>query len=628
METGSAARLQQAVALHRQGRIAQAAALYREILQGDPGHFDARHLLGVACLQGGDPAAAELIGQAVRLHPGSADAHTNLGNALRELARHGEALACYDRALALRPDSAEAHYNRALTLQQLMRLDDALAGYDRALALRPGYIEALYNKGVVLQDSRRYEDAVQTFARLLEIAPDCRYAAGKLHYLRLLCCAWATYNADTARLIAAVAAGQRVCDPFSFTALPGTPAAQLVCAQTYTADRFPPAPAPLWSGEIYRHERIRVAYLSADFHEHATTHLMAGLFEHHDHQRFEITAVSFGPDREDAMRRRVAAACDRFLDVRDRRDAEVAGMLRALEIDIAVDLKGHTQGNRAGILAHRPAPVQINYLGMPATMGAGYIDYLIADPRLIPPQEFPHYAEQILYLPDSYQATDDTRAIAAHTPSRAELSLPEDGFVFCCFNNSYKIAPDLFALWMRLLDAVTGSVLWLLDDNPAATRNLRAEAQRLGIAPERLVFAPRIDAAAHLARHRRADLFLDTLPYNAHTTASDALWSGLPVLTCAGNTFAGRVAASLLPAVGLPELITRDHVSYAALALALARDPGRLAALRARLARNRDCHPLFATDRFRRHLEAAYVTLRERQRRGEPPAAFSVVPEP
>lgn len=400
-----------------------------------------------------------------------------------------------------------------------------------------------------------------------------------------------------------------------------------MCAQTYTADRFPPTPAPLWAGEIYRHERIRVAYLSADFHEHATTHLMAGLFEHHDRERFEITAVSFGPDRQDAMRQRVAAACDRFLDVRGRRDAEVAGMLRALEIDIAVDLKGHTQGNRAGILAHRPAPVQINYLGMPATMGAGYIDYLIADPRVIPPAEFPHYAEQILYLPDSYQATDDTRAIAAHTPSRAELALPEDGFVFCCFNNSYKITPDLFALWMRLLGAIPGSVLWLLDDNPAATRNLCAAAQRHGIAPERLVFAPRIDAAAHLARHRRADLFLDTLPYNAHTTASDALWSGLPVLTCAGRTFAGRVAASLLHAVGLPELITRDHAGYAALALALARDPGRLAALRTRLAQQRTSSPLFGTDRFRRHLEAAYVTLRERQRRGEPPAAFSVVPE-
>ncbi|TAL04123.1 MAG: hypothetical protein EPO03_10490, partial [Porticoccaceae bacterium] len=279
------------------------------------------------------------------------------------------------------------------------------------------------------------------------------------------------------------------------------------------------------------------------------------------------------------------------------------------------------------ILARRPAPVQINYLGMPATMGARYIDYIIADPRVIPPGDHPHYSERILYLPDSYLVTDDRRQIDAHTPARADLNLPEDGFVFCCFNNNYKITPELFTIWMRLLHQVSGSVLWLLEDNPVATRNLRTEAQLRGIAPERLVFAPRVPAGAHLARHRRADLFLDTLPYNAHTTASDALWTGLPVLTCAGETFAGRVAASLLDAVGLPELITHDLDRYAALALALARHPERLREIRTRLARNRGTCPLFATDRFRRHLESAYVTLWERLRRGEMPATFSVMRE-
>ncbi len=627
MAAGIADTLRQAVDLHQQGQIARAMALYRQILQGHPSHFDALHLLGVACLQNGNPEAAlALIGQAIRVNPRSADALTNLGNALRELGRHTQALTCYDRALGIRPDSAETRYNRALTLQELQRHDDALAEYDRALALRPGYIEARYNRGVVLQDSRRYEDAALAFAQLLELAPACPYAAGKLGYLRLLCCDWTSCHAQLAQLSGDVRAGRRVCDPFSFAAMSNSAAAQLVCARTYAADRYPPAAPPLWSGERYDHDKIRVAYLSADFHEHATTHLMAGLFEHHAADRFEITAISFGPDRQDGMRQRLIKAFGRFIDVRGKSDREVALLLREMEIDIAVDLKGYTQGSRPGILAQRPAPVQINYLGMPATMGTSCMDYIIADAWVIPPDHHLHYAEQILYLPDSYQATDDSRNIDAHTPSRADLSLPEEGFVFCCFNNNYKITPDLFTLWMRLLHQVSGSVLWLLEDNPVATRNLRAEARLRGIAPERLVFAPRVTAGAHLARHRRADLCLDTLPYNAHTTASDALWAGLPVLTCAGETFAGRVAASLLSAAGLPELITQDLDHYAALALELARNPARLREIRARLAHNRGTCPLFATDRFRRHLESAYVILWERCRRQETPAAFSVLP--
>jgi predicted O-linked N-acetylglucosamine transferase (SPINDLY family) len=328
------------------------------------------------------------------------------------------------------------------------------------------------------------------------------------------------------------------------------------------------------------------------------------------------------------MRRRVAAACDRFLDVRDERDAEVAAMLRALQIDIAVDLKGHTQGNRAGILAHRPAPVQITYLGMPATMGADYIDYLIAEPRVIPPAEFPHYAERILYLPDSYQATDDTRAIAAHTPSRAELALPEDGFVFCCFNNSYKITPAIFDIWTRLLAKVDGSVLWLFEAHPEVRSNLSREAQRRGIDAARLVFAPRLRSADHLARQKRADLFLDTLPYNAHTTASEALWVGLPVLTCLGSSFAGRFAASLLHAVGLPELVATSLADYEATALRLATQRDELAALKERLAANRAGAALFDAPRFACHIEGAYRRMWAIHAAGEKPQAFGVPPMP
>jgi predicted O-linked N-acetylglucosamine transferase (SPINDLY family) len=367
-----------------------------------------------------------------------------------------------------------------------------------------------------------------------------------------------------------------------------------------------------------------VAYLSADYHSHATAYLAAGLFEAHDQSRFEAIAISFGPDDSSEMRQRLTRAFDRFIDVRDKSDHAVAALLREMEIDIAVDLKGFTQDARPGILAHRPAPVRVNYLGHPGTMGARYIDYLIADRRIVPEGHERHYAEKIVCLPDSYQANDRKRRIAERMPARVDEGLPDTGFVFCSFNGSFKITPEVFDIWVRLLKAADGSVLWLLDDNAAAVRNLKREAEARGVSAQRLVFAPRRPLDEHLARHRLADLFLDTLPCNAHTTASDALWAGLPLLTCAGNTFAGRVAASLLFAVGLPELITDSLPSYEALAMNLARDPAALAALKAKLVAQRNTAPLFDTERFARHLESAYVTMWERAQRRMPAESFSV----
>jgi predicted O-linked N-acetylglucosamine transferase (SPINDLY family) len=352
--------------------------------------------------------------------------------------------------------------------------------------------------------------------------------------------------------------------------------------------------------------------------------LIAGLFEAHDRTRFDITAISIGPDSNDEMRARLRSAFDRFVDVRYKSDQEVALLLRELEIDIAVDLQGFTQHCRPGILSHRAAPVQVNYLGYPGTMGADYIDYIIGDRCVIPPEHHPGYAEKVVYLPDCYQVNDSKRRIAARTPTRAELGLPEKGFVYCCFNNNHKISPRVFDVWMRLLNKVQGSVLWLLEDNKTVARNLRQEAERRSIASGRVIFAPRVKMEEHLARQRLADLFLDTLPYNAHVTASDALWVGLPVVTHIGGAFAGRVAASLLNAVGLPELLTSSWEDYEALALKLATSPAMLADIRAKLALNRTTHPLFDTGRFRRHIESAYVTMWERYQRGEPPVSFAV----
>ena len=352
--------------------------------------------------------------------------------------------------------------------------------------------------------------------------------------------------------------------------------------------------------------------------------LIAELLERHDSARFEIIGVSCGPDDRSEMRARLVAAFDQFVDVRGKSDAEVARLLSELKVDIAVDLNGYTRDCRPGILAHRPAPIQVNYLGFPGTMGADFIDYIIADEVVLPFDQQRFYSERIVHLPDCCQPNDRRRQIADRTPARAEVGLPEHGFVFCSFNNSWKITPEVFDVWMRLLKAIDGSVFWLRED-AAVERNLRKEAAARGIDPGRLIFAPPMKRLEdHLARHRLADLFLDTLPYNAHTTASDALWVGLPVLTCMGNAFAGRVAASLLNAIGLPELVTHSIEDYEALALRLAKDPSLLEGYRNRLATNRLTHPLFDTDRFRHHIEAAYLQMWEIWQRGEQPRSFAV----
>jgi predicted O-linked N-acetylglucosamine transferase (SPINDLY family) len=408
--------------------------------------------------------------------------------------------------------------------------------------------------------------------------------------------------------------------------LPSSSADQLRCAELFVGDQYPVSANALWRGVRYAHDSIRIAYLSADFHQHATARLMAGLFELHDRSSFETTALSFGPADDSDMRRRLQRSFDRFVDVRMKTDQEIAELVRKLEIDIAIDLKGFTQDGRTNIFAQRAAPIQVSYLGYPGTMGAEYIDYIIADRVVIPHEHRRAYAEKVVYLPESYQANDAKRRIAERPPTRMEAHLPEKGIVFCSFNGNYKITPDVFDVWMRLLREVEGSVLWLIEASATAVDNLRREAGKRGISVERLVFAPKTDLESHLARHSLADLFLDTLPYNAHTTASDALWAGLPVLTCLGSTFPSRVAASLLHAVELPELITRSLEEYEALALKLARDPMLLSSLKAKLANNRVICPLFDTDRFARHIEAAYRMMWELWQRGESPRSFSVDP--
>jgi predicted O-linked N-acetylglucosamine transferase (SPINDLY family) len=470
----------------------------------------------------------------------------------------------------------------------------------------------------------RHAEAAESFARLARADPNFEHALGNRVHAMQQICAWDGLAELLGELGTRVRAGKPVATPWVMAAASDSAADQLRCAQMFTRDLYPPTANPLWRGERYAHDRIRVCYVSADFHDHATASLIAGLFEAHDRTRFEPIAISLGPDRQDGLRSRIESAFERFADMRTNSDAEIAGHIRRMEVDIAVDLKGFTRNCRPGIFARRPAPVQVSYLGYPGTMGAPYMDYIIADRHVIPADQQAFYAERVVYLPDSYQINDDKREISGGALTRAEAGLPESGFVFCCFNRSYKITPEVFDVWMRLLTKVPGSVLWLFEGFPAAAANLRAEAERRGVAPERLVFAPPQPLAEHLGRHRLADLFLDTVPCNAHTTASDALWAGLPVVTCLASTFAGRVAASLLHAVGLPELATASLDQYEALALKLAGDPALLAEVKAKLAGNLHTAPLFDTARACRNIEAAYTAMWQRQQRGDAPAGFSI----
>ena len=562
--------------------------------------------------------------RAVTIHPGLAEAWCNRGNTLRELKRLDEALASFEQAINIRPGFPDALSNRSMILHDYRRYEDALESCDRALAVSPNHINALNNRCESLRDLKRFEEAMESYQRLLTLQPGHQHAFSGAASCAMNLCDWRKRAEFMPTVEAHITNKVSVISAFAQFGYTGDPALQRQCAANYIAHRLPAMPEPLWKGEVWRHDKPRIAYLSADFREHATSFLMAGLFEQHDRSKFEISAFSFSVDDRTAMRRRLIAAFDHFHDVYQMSDIEVAQLMREREIDIAIDLKGHTQEARIGIFAHRPAPIAAAYLGYPATVGASFIDYFIGDPVASPFSLQPHFDENIVHLPDSYQINDRKRVIAERTPTRAEAGLPEQGFVFCSFNNNWKITPEVFDVWMRLLREVEGSVLWLLRDNPGAEQNLRNEAQQRGIDPTRLIFADRALPADHLARQRLADLFLDTLPCNAHTTASDALWAGLPVLTCLGEAFAGRVAASLLHAAGAADMVTSDLEEYGALALRLAREPARLADVKARIVRNRDTCPLFDTARLARHIEAAYMTMWERWQRGEPPANFAV----
>lgn len=589
-------------------RMDDAVASYDKALKFAPSHVETLMNRGYALmhLKRADQALPS-FDKVTKIKPGYPDAHHNRGRALAELNRLEEAVVSYDVALQLKPDYAAAHNDRGNALLRRKQLGDALASYEKAVQFNPDYAEAYFNRGTVLAELKQVVEAITDLDRSLRIRPDNGPAQVLKAYYQAKICDWSSRAQGGDALTPGM--DSEGIQPFLLLGMDDDPSRQLARAARWASENYPVAP-PLPPRPGTRPEKLRIGYFSADFRDHPVMQLMARLLELHDRERFEVHLFSFGEDMPDAMRDRARMAADQFHDVASLSDQAVIELARGLEIDIAVDLMGYTKGSRTEVFAQRVAPLQVNYLGYPGTLGAAFMDYIIADPWVVPDADRHFYAEKIIQLPHSYMPTDNSRAVAEDRFSRTDMGLPETGFVFCCFNNSYKISPAEFDIWMRLLGKVPGSVLWLAKDNETAGGNLVREAQARGIDGARLVFTERMPSHAdYMARYRCADLFLDTFNYNAHTTANDALWAGLPLITRPGRSFAARVAAGLLNAIGLPELVTDSRDAYEELALALATDPARLAALKAKLAANRLTTPLFDSETYTRDIEKAYDAI-------------------
>lgn len=617
----------QGVTLLDLGRAPEAIAIFDRILARMPSRADTLGNRGNALLQTGRlDEALRSFEAAVAAAPGDARLRNNHGNGLRAAHALDAAMAQYRQAIGLMPGLAEAHYNLGLTLHEAGQTAAALQAYEQALKLDPDNAECHFSLGAALRDLKRLDAALDSYRLAGSIEPHLPLLAGTILFTRQSMCDWEGLDAEIAALTAAAEAGRNAALPFNVIAAIDTPTTQLEIASTYIAafarkTGIVPTAALPWRGK----DRVVVGYYSADYQDHATCELAAGLFEAHDRAQFEIVGLSFGPSSDDVMRRRVSAAFNRFIDVRNMSDAAVAAMSREIGIDIAVDMKGYTRDSRPGLFLHRCAPIQVGFLGYPGTAGRNSnIDYIIADRIVVPRAHDAFYSEAVVRMPGCYQPNDPTRTIAAGATTRRDAGLPEGAFVLAGFNNTYKITPQMFDVWMRLLGEVDDAVLWLLQDNAFASDNLRREASRRGIDPARLIFAERVDRARHLARQRLADLFVDTTPCCAHTTASDAVLAGLPVLTIPGQSFASRVAASILHTLGLDELVSSSLAAYQEKAIALARDRAALTALRQRLDQAVRDRPLYDIRTYTKHLERAYIEMVSRAQRGSAPSSFDV----
>lgn len=551
--------------------------------------------------------------QALKIDNELAPVHMNRGVVLQRLRHFGEAAKAFSRAIELDPSKAAGFINLGNVLQDQRQYEAALESYDRALATGDDDVNALYNRARALARLRRDDEALKDYDQAYKLDPSYPGLEAVRHHTRMMLCDWSDYE-SLETFLQNVRDGKAKTAPFVLIGASNDPSLQMDYVKKYARETFPPLTPLSQKGKMSNRGdgKIRIGYLSCDLHQHATAYLAAGLFEQHDRTKFETYAFSFGPNDKSDLRQRMERSFDEFIDISRLSEEQAAALIHAHDIDILVDLKGFTQDNRVGILARRPAPIQVNYLGYPGTMGVDYIDYIIADRHLISEQDEKFYTEKVICLPNSYQINDDKRFFPQQTLKRKDLGLPEEAFVFCSFNNTYKITPEIFDIWMRLLSRIEGSVFWLFDGGGSTSENLRREAEKRSVDPARLIFAPRLPFEEHLARQACANLFLDSFPCNAHTTASDALWMGLPLVTCRGNTFASRVASSLLHALGVSELVATDLVSYEEKAFDLATDREKLAAIRTQIQQARTTAPLFDTEKTTRAIEAAYQEMIKR----------------
>lgn len=656
--------LRKAMELHKLGELARAQTAYAKYLKYSPSDAETQGLLAVLKFQQGHRAGAiELMKRACALAPGEVGLQYNFGNMLFEVGNYreaeqkfrscleadprfalaaanlgavlmekgcpDEAIGVFQQAIRLSPSAADYFVNLAMAFTRIYHFREAEETLKLAAELNPADIKIRLALASRLYSNKKLKDTIDQYQAILYRDEGNLAARSGLMMAKLEICDWRDFGQERGRFLTALAsvdAAAVVSPPIPYlaTLISDDPADCLKAAKMSSATRLlpgepttrPKAPAPS--------EKVRIAYVSADFREHATSHLISEVIEMHDRSRFDVVGISYGPRSTSAMRQRMEAAFDRFVDVVHLSPSQAVQIMRDLEIDIAIDLQGFNQYNRMEIFAQRPAPIQVLYLGWPGTSGAAFYDYILADPIVIPQENFPYFSENVVWLPNSYQANDRRRKVAPGVPTRSGRGLPDDAFVYCCFNNTFKILPEIFDVWMRILGSVPSSVLWLLATREETQDNLRREAAMRNIDPERLVFAPFVSNAEHLARHQHVDLVLDTLPYNAHTTASDALWQGIPVLTCTGASFAGRVATSLLLNCHLPELAVANLADYEALAVRLAREPATLSQLKEKLAGARQNAPLFDSVRFARDIERAFVEMKQHYERGEAPSFLDV----
>ena len=653
-------KFKEAINFHKNGELKKANDICLEILKEEPNNFDILHLVGIIAFQNKNyKTSAALLNKAIKINPNNADAHNNHATALKKLNRLDEAITSWNHAIIIRPDFIQAYNNRAYAMVELNRLDsaiedynkviqirpnlaeaynnlgnvlnkinkfnDAIKNYDQAILINPDYAEAYYNRGTVQQDLKLYEEAHESYTRAIKIKPNLNFLMGSLIYTKLYLCDWTSFYKNLKILEKMIIERNKSLTPFSSLLFYNSSSLQKKVVEIYLSTKYNFQNINKLVNKNFKKNKIRIGYYSADFRQHVMSDLLIHLFQTHDKSKFELIGFSFNPGKPDDMHYKIKKSFDKFFDVSLKTDKEVAQLSADQKVDIAVDLMGFTTHNRIGIFIEPCAPIKVNFLGYPGTLGSNH-DYIIADKILIPEKNQKNYSEKIVYLPDSYKLDHSNRKISNKIFTKEELGLPKNSFVYCCFNNNFKITPYIFNIWMNILKAVKNSVLWLMikENNLTIQNNLKKEALKRGISSDRLIFANRMPLSDHLTRLKLADLFIDTMPYNAHTTASDGLWVGLPVLTLCGESFASRVAASMLNAIELNELVAYTDKEYEELAIELATNQTKLKEIKNKLDKNKITKPLFNTKLFAKNIELAYTLMYEKHLNNTPPENIKV----